>query len=663
MDHRKHWWDGYPWRMIQTNLREIDMEDIDAEKYARDLQNFGATVVTLNAAGIIASYDTGLDFHIKSDFLHGDSLQAVVDACHQRGIRVIARTDFSKIRYPLYELHPDWAYRDQDGRIVNYNGDVQTCPNGGYQGEAMFTILREVLSTHPFDGVFCNMSGFLVVDYSGVYHGPCHCENCRRKFMDAYGLNIPDKDDPQNLDYKKYIAFRNACTAEHRKRLIETVRSIDPELAINGVDYMRTESNTEIGVAPWQFSASSNARVSAGGKRRRPADNASVDFLGFRYRDTSVSPALMALRQWQSLANAGSVSLFIMGRLDNHRDISGFAPTREIFEFHKAHEGLFTRMVSAAEVLLVHRPMMARVDTAVGGWVKALTFCHVPFDEIRLNELTAEALQDKRLVILPDCPVMKPELAALLDSYVEKGGQLIATGDTGLTQDRQTLRCLGVAQVKERRKGCMSSVFLTREKDAKCFPACVKAPYIPFGSELTVCTYQEGTETYWGLIPEHPFGPPERCYYTEVTDLPGVAVHPFGKGKAVHIPWKIGAFYYGEGWENTLHVFRDVLHHLCGLPELAPGLSPMAELVLCRLEGKLVVQLINESGCFGSHYFSPAPLRRIRLTLPGLTGREVPVTLRGGKAELHEENGQLVLTLDELRDYEAIILEQGGALS
>ena len=150
MEQRKHWWQGYPWRMIQTNLREIDMEDMDAEKFAQDLQDFGATVVTLNAAGIIASYDTKLDFHTQSDYLHGDSLQAVIDACHKRGIRVIARTDFSKIRYPLYERHPEWAYRDRDGNIVNYNGDVQTCPNGGYQGEAMFTILRHV--HHPARG-------------------------------------------------------------------------------------------------------------------------------------------------------------------------------------------------------------------------------------------------------------------------------------------------------------------------------------------------------------------------------------------------------------------------------------------------------------------------------------------------------------------------------
>ena len=140
-----NWWTNYPWRMVQTNLRETDMEDINAEKYASDLADFGATVVLLNAAGIIASYDTELDFQTKSAYLHADSLSQIIDACHKRGIRVIARTDFSKVRYELYKKHPEWAYRTKDGNIVSYNGDVHVCPNGDYQQKYMFEILKEVL--------------------------------------------------------------------------------------------------------------------------------------------------------------------------------------------------------------------------------------------------------------------------------------------------------------------------------------------------------------------------------------------------------------------------------------------------------------------------------------------------------------------------------------
>ncbi len=49
----KDWWEGYPWRLIQTNLREIDMLDIDAKDFVADLQAFKATAVLLNTGGII----------------------------------------------------------------------------------------------------------------------------------------------------------------------------------------------------------------------------------------------------------------------------------------------------------------------------------------------------------------------------------------------------------------------------------------------------------------------------------------------------------------------------------------------------------------------------------------------------------------------------------
>lgn len=103
----KHWWEGYPWRMIQTNLRQIDMADINAKEYAKQLKGFGATVVTLNAAGIIASYQAKHPYQAQSEYLTGDSLRQIIDACHEEGIRVIARTDFSKVHYDLYEQHPE----------------------------------------------------------------------------------------------------------------------------------------------------------------------------------------------------------------------------------------------------------------------------------------------------------------------------------------------------------------------------------------------------------------------------------------------------------------------------------------------------------------------------------------------------------------------------
>lgn len=647
MSKTKHWWEGYPWRMIQTNLREPDMTDLDAKRYVQDVKEFGATVVMLNAAGIVASYDTKVPCHTPSQYLTGDSLRTLLDECHQEGIRVIARTDFSKVRYPLYEAHPDWAFRTAKGEIVNCNGDVQVCPSSGYLQEGVYDILRELLTTLPFDGIFFNMSGAFVTGYGGERYGPCMCQTCWNAYQADTG-QAPPKEGMRDPNFMKYLGFQTKQIQANKLKQYHFMKEIRPELAVNGFDYTRTECNTDIGRGAWIYGASSNVRQNGGWER--VVDNASVDFMSFRYRDSSVSPALMALRQWQSLANGGGLSLYIMGRLDNHRDVSGFAPTKRVFQFHRAHEEVFCGLRSAAKVVLVQKGGLGHGDPETQGWIQALTESHIPFDEVKLPDLTAEKLRGKRVAVLGGVGKLSEPQKALLNGFAQKGGTVIVSGDA------PGLDCLGIKTLGERKKGLMSSVFEVREEDKAAFPRCREAPLIPIGPDLQLAEFEEGTEQYLRLIPEHPFGPPERCYYTEVTDHPGVTVHRHGAGRGVYIPWGIGAFYFDQGWQNTLNLLQDVLFALCGLPELAPGLSPMVELTLAKKEGAVLVQLVNGTGCFANRWFPPVPVRDIWLELPGLVGKTAR-TLNGGKVLCETNNDSLSVRLNELNEYEAIIIK------
>lgn len=647
MSETKHWWEGYPWRMIQTNLREPDMADMDAKRYVRDVKEFGATVVMLNAAGIVASYDTKVPCHTPSQYLTGDSLRTLLDECHREGIRVIARTDFSKVRYPLYEAHPDWAYRTAEGEIVNCNGDVQVCPSSGYLREGVYDILRELLTTLPFDGIFFNMSGAFVTGYGGERYGPCMCQTCRSAYQAATGQGAPT-GGMRNPGFMKYLCFQTKQIQANKLKQYRFMKELNPELAVNGFDYTRTECNTDIGREAWVYGASSNARQNGGWEQA--VDNASVDFMSFRYRDSSVSPALMALRQWQSLANGGGLSLYIMGRLDNHRDVSGFAPTKRVFQFHRAHEEVFRCLRSAAEVVLVQKGGLGHGDSETQGWLQAMTESHIPFDEVKLPNLTVEKLRDKRVVVLGGIGKLPEAQKTLLDGFAQKGGTVIASGDA------PGLDCLGIKALGEHKRNLMSSAFEVRKEDEGAFPRCVEAPIIPTGPELQMVEFDEGAEQYLRFIPEHPYGPPERCYYTEVTDHPGVTVHRHGAGRGLYIPWGIGAFYFDQGWQNTLNLMQDVLFSLCGLPELAPGLSPMVELTLAKKEGVVLAQLVNGTGCFANRWFPPVPVRDIRLELPGLAGKTARA-LNGGKVLCETNNDSLTVRLNKLNEYEAIIIE------
>ncbi len=230
------WWTNYPWRMVQTNFREIDMADVDAEKFAQDLADYDATVVTLNAGGILASYPSDLPFHTVNSYLTGSSLKEMVEACHAKGIKVIARMDFSKIPYAVYEQHPDWAFVTAEGKIIEQNGFVQTCQNSEYQQEKVIGILEELLSTHPFDGVYCNMSGFIATDYNEKIHGFCTCENCRKAFKAATGMDVPAKMDMRDPAMMRYMGFQSAAGGKLRAKMNKAIKAINPEIALDKVD-------------------------------------------------------------------------------------------------------------------------------------------------------------------------------------------------------------------------------------------------------------------------------------------------------------------------------------------------------------------------------------------------------------------------------------------
>lgn len=660
-----HWWNEIPWRMVQTNLRQIDMEDMDAEAYVRELQAFHATVVLLNTAGIIASYETDLRDHFQSEYLHGDSLRTIIDRCHANGIRVIARTDFSKIRRPIYEAHPEWAYRTKAGEIVDYNGDVHACINGGYQQEYVYQILQEALTKLPLDGIFCNMSGFQTRDYSYNYYGICHCENCKRLFK-AYsgGLNLPDREDLADPVYRKYRLFQRELTEKYDRRLLEFVKSINPELAVNGHDIQRMESNTELHrpLPHWQYSASSNTRCIRGLEREVAIFNTSVDFIGFYYRHVSVSPAMQELRMWQNLANLGGMDYYLIGRLDNHEDKSGYPGLRRAFAFHKAHEGLWKGLKSRAEALLLRSSLWG--DAAEErGWIRALTENHILFDEALVDSLRPERLGKYKAIIAPNLKYLSPAQAGCLDEYVRAGGQLLASGETGFGDDRYEaldtplLQCLGIRSIDYVRRDMASSMLKLGSPDASFFPSfrAVDCSVVAVGDVFCFTTPASGCRGLCSLIPPHPLGPPERCYYSQITEVPGLRLYPFGRGKGVYLPFLPGSLFLEGGYDNTAWFLRDVLLQALGLTDVAPALTPMVEVSAAEKPGKLVVQLVNASGHFGTSFFAPLPIRDIQLRLPldqapaDVRSLQLPDNVQWSFAA-----GTLRLQLSELGFHEAI---------
>jgi len=659
------WWHTKQWRLIQTNLREIDMLDIDAQRVVSDLQAFKANVLMLNAAGIIASYTTQLPFQFQSPFLQGDSLQDIVEACHAADIRVIARTDFSKVRRPIYEQHPDWAYRTASGEIVDYNGDIHVCINGPYQQGYMPLIMEELFNTVDFDGIFFNMGGYQTRDYSGNYHGICHCRHCQVAFAEMYGMALPAAEDVADPVFRTYLEFKRCTLTEHHDKIFRYITDRWPEMCIaNHTDFrfgfIRQESNTAIDrpLPPWQYSASDNTKWAVGSFPEMVSSNTTVDFIDFPYRHVAVSPHQQSLRLAENLANGGAADYYLIGRLDNHEDRSGYDAVKDLFHYHAANEGTYVDMTSKAEVMLLKAGVN---QNEYRGWFRTLVENHVFFDVVREDAALDVSWDRYTTVIVPGIDVMTDAMAERLDTFAEYGGTLIVTGQSGFRDENFTLRempalqSLGIEDVLLVRDD-MRSAYLKFE-DKAGFARFDDTDLVYVDGPYVYAHYDEETEEHMQLIPPHNFGPPERCYYDLVVDHPGFVVHPYGAGWAIYVPWMPGTLFHRQGHVNTAWFCADLLEGIAGVAVAGGNLSPMVEATLAeKNDGSYqLLSLVNACGHFGNSFYAPVTMTDVVVEVPLSEQPSSVVGLRSEQALPHEwADGTLTVHVPLLALFEAI---------
>lgn len=664
------WWEGKPWRLIQTNLREIDMIDICAAQVVKDMQAFQANVLMINAAGIIASYPTALPYHFQSPYLQGDSLEAIIEACHQADIRVIARTDFSKVRRPIYEQHPEWAYISAAGQVIDYNGDVHVCVTSDFQQIHTLNILEEMFSLLDFDGVFFNMSGFVTRDYSGNYYGPCHCENCRRGFREQFGLDLPQKEEPRDPVFRKYVEFKRCTLRAHHEKVYNFIQQNWPHLCISNHlefrrGFVRQESNSALDrpLPHWQYIASDNTKWVTSSYPKMTSSNAALESIDYPIRHVSVSPWQQKLRLAQDLANGGGLDYFLFGRMDNHEDRASYAPVKEIFHYHAANEESYVNNRSKAKIAVLHDRGFGNVDE-FRGWFRFLVENHFLFDTL-MTDTALELPWDKYdTLVLPDFQPIGDDLAERIDRFVQEGGTLIAVGRSGFCDARfeprtqPALKSLGIHAVQRIRHDLRPAYFKFEDKTG--FPRFADTDLLYLDGTYIYATYVEDAQPRLKLIPPHPFGPPERTYYSVVTDHPGFVIYPFGRGRTVYLPWLPGALFHRQGYDNTILFIADLLEHVAGVQPVQGNLSSMVEVThFANQAGHFeLVHLVNGSGHFGTSFVEPLPIYNTQIALPvDRQPQAVRSLVREEPCDYTWQDGVLTLQIPCLTLFDAIRID------
>ncbi|GAA1568461.1 MULTISPECIES: alpha-amylase family protein [Kribbella] len=552
----RQWWQD-PFRMFQTNLREIDA-GLDVEAVLDYLEEFGANAWLLSVGGILSNYPTDLDFQTRNPYLSerpsGDLVGDAVEAAARRGIRVLGRMDFSKIDHRRAEAHPDWCFAGPTGERQVYNGLTSVCPSGEYYQARLFDVLDEVLDRYPLDGFFCNWMSFNEVDYSRVYHGVCHCVGCRQR----YDGPLPAEPD---ADWR---AFTNGVLDDLTGRIRTHLAGRAPLVLGDRADIVFHEANNAVGRRLWHHRTSESVSAAKTYRPQVPVLTNSVGFVDMPYRLASEDPQHFAQYLLQAIARGANPSTYIMGT-PTTTPYACLEIAATLTRFHRDHADVYRDLVPAAETLLVRGESRAEFE----GLYLALLQRHVPFDVLPVDRLPDVDLRRYQVVVLPDLgPV----------DLGEYDGKVVATGATQL---------LPIASYETE--------------------ATTRGLHLEGGVPVIGAFHVVEAEGELRAYSRAPYGPPEKCHGHELLPHPGTV----RQGNKVFFPWTVGRAYREAG----LTVHRDLFVDQVG-NATPTDLPEQVEVVVGRSAAGYVVHLLNRSGDTDQRFAPPLPIGPGRLRVP-----------------------------------------------
>ncbi len=663
-------WYHNPLRFIQTNLNETDAK-MDVDLYIKTVADVSANLIVFNVGGQTANYPTKLKYHYTNPYMKGDLTDEVLKKFHAKGIKVIGRFDLSKIDESFAFEKPEWLYKGTNGKFVNENGKVHTCINGGYQQEYAFEILKEVITNYPIDAIFFNWGGYQTRDYSQVVHGICQCESCKKRFRDSTGLTLPVVPDINDQTYRKYRDFQKSTTAELNNRILAFTKSLRPDLVLqtHEGELYRSEAGTGFTSATdWNYHSTENVKKVLGSYKDKMSTDTYNYLMGMDYRFTATSPNIGKIFLAEQMLNGAGPGIYFMGRMENQYD-RVFLPTlKDMFEFHKRNEKLFTNVESVSRVGLV---IGSSADYR--GIIKMLTEEHVIYDLIQQSSLgSEEAPHDLKYydaLILSNVTDMDDNYISMIDNYVKNGGKILATGFPGINDnignplDKIRLQSLGIMPEYELFPQTQATYLKVSDSDKADLGQNEFKDFdlIMMNSGFMKCRTTGDATGYLRLLPNTVNGPPERVFFTddEITDFPGIVFNSFGSGKAVLIPWQIGSQYSWKGNNGQRAVFMASLRNLLKLDNpLETDASPLIEMTrMTNRSGAFEwIGMINHSGQLGDAFREPVAIHNTTIRFKPLKPVKSINLMRSEKRlKFRQNDGWIEFTVPQLDDFEMIL--------
>ena len=596
-----------PWykrvcRWGQTNITEKDPVRYDIAWWREYWKRTEVQGVIVNAGGIVAYYPSKFPLHHRAEFLNGRDLYGeLAKAAHDDGLAVLARMDSNRTAEDFFQAHPDWFARDASGQAIRAADKFVTCVNSPYYDDYLPGILTEIIErSHP-EGLTDNSWSGLSRDTT------CFCQNCKRKFREKTGQEIPTARNWSDPVYRQWIEWNYARRLEiwdlnnratkaaggenciwigmNSGSITSQAQSFRPMKEIcERAEMILLDHQSRTDATGFQQNGDTGKLVHGllGWDKLAPESMAMYQAGRTTFR-AAAKPAAEA-RMWMIEGFAGGIQPWWHHVGAYQEDRRAYRTAEPMMRWFKANQAYLIDRKPVASVGVVWsqrntdyygRDSAADlVDAPYFGFTEALLRARIPYLPVNADYIDRDSAGFSVLV-LPNVGALSDAQAASIRRFVERGGALIATGVSSLydewgdTRPDFALANLFGAHAtgpdsgrRSRTQSSHTYLRLTPELRARVWgpkagdePAPVgerhpvlrgfeETDILAYGGTLEALRTDPGVIVPLTYIPPSPTYPPETAWMrTPKTDIPGLALNAAGQSRIAYLPADIDRRY------------------------------------------------------------------------------------------------------------------------
>jgi len=680
------------------------MKDFDAGRLVATVTELGGDTLRFQPIGHYAYYPSKA--YVPHAELGGrDLIDEVSRECRRLGIHhysycVYCNTmPLELIDNPIFA---GWVLRDPEGKPTGFDPgygnspEIKTCATGDIYRQQIRKVVQE-LCAHDIDGVY--------FDGPSGYRGVCFCENCQKNFKQFSGMDIfrlRDVRDGGHLLISKdtealsaWYDWANKLTDEDLGDIRKIIHSSGKFMMChNGATWRPGSYHLQYRYTDGFMVEYSDQfyqrllRAMMGASMARPTRKLAQTYMGSYDVTANGEPPhskpwalhIMDLEDSDEIRMEGFADLAggnmphygVANRLLFGIGSGSTDPAKEVFALMRQAEPLFKDSVPVPYVSLIltaESLEMWRTHRQSWNMMMSESFAlamldeRISFDVNPNTELNPEWLKSQKVIALLGASALRGEDARRLADWVKQGGNLFATYDSGLYDEKCELRkdggalqgVLGVEMTGEPLEGIMDSYYRINITHPSLGEYGKESVVLADSRIVPVKVSSGATDLadLWVLD-------------TKVNRGPGIVVNSYGRGRAIYVSGSLEAMYMASRVASVQRMLGSMVRYLGGdnpLPFSMVAPKGVYGILRRTTGGDLVLWVVANVGfkddTVGRMRQDFVPVSNVRVKVlvpPGRQVKSVDLLRAKETVPFTLENGYAALTLPAVHIAEVVHL-------